>query len=151
MKYTVEVDIDRPLEEVVEKFDNQDNYSSWMKGLESFENIEGKQGQEGAKTKFKFDMGKRKMEMIETVLKRDLPKQYVVSYEVNGVYNEVDNRFEKIDDNKTLYTTHQYFKFKGFMKIIGLLFGRSFKKQSLKYANDFKKFVENDKAVTSDE
>lgn len=144
MKYTVEVDVDCPLNEVVEKFDNQDNYSSWMKGLESFENIEGKQGQEGAKTKFKFDMGKRKMKMIETVLKRDLPKQYVVSYEVNGVYNEVDNRFEKIDDSNTLYTTHQYFKFKGFMKIIGLLFGRSFKKQSLKYANDFKKFVEND-------
>lgn len=144
MKYTVEVDIDRPLNEVVEKFDNQENYSSWMKGLESFENIEGKQGQEGAKTKFKFNMGKRKMEMIETVLKRNLPEQYLVSYEVNGVYNEVDNRFEKIDDTTTLYTTHQYFKFKGFMKIIGLLFGRSFKKQSLKYANDFKKFVEND-------
>jgi uncharacterized membrane protein len=144
MKYTIEVDIDRPLNEVVEKFDNQDNYSSWMKGLESFENIEGKQGQEGSKTKFIFNMGKRKMEMIETVLKRDLPKQYLLSYEVNGVYNEVDNRFEKIDDKNTLYTTHQYFKFKGFMKVMAFFIGRSFKKQSLKYANDFKKFVEND-------
>ncbi len=150
MKYTIEVDIDRPLNEVVEKFDNQDNYSSWMKGLESFENIEGKQGQEGSKTKFNFKMGKRNMVMIETVLKRDLPKQYLVSYEVNGVYNEVDNRFEKIDDNKTLYTTYQYFKFKGFMRVLAFFIGGSFKKQSLKYANDFKKFVENDGLVTSD-
>lgn len=149
MKYTVEVDIDRPLKEVVEKFDNQDNYSSWMKGLESFENIEGKQGQEGSKTKFIFKMGKRNMEMIETVLKRDLPKQYVVSYEVNGVYNEVDNRFDKIDDHKTLYTTQQYFKFKGMMKILAFFIGKSFKKQSLKYANDFKKFVEENEKVTS--
>ncbi|MEX2483331.1 MAG: SRPBCC family protein [Brumimicrobium sp.] len=144
MKFTVEVDIDRPIKEVIEKFDNQENYSSWMKGLESFENIEGKQGQEGAKTKFNFKMGKRNMEMIETVLKRELPKQYLVSYEVNGVYNEVDNRFEKIDNQKTLYTTHQYFKFKGFMRFLAFFIGRSFKKQSLKYANDFKKFVESD-------
>jgi uncharacterized membrane protein len=151
MKYTVDVDIDRPIKEVVEKFDNQDNYSRWMKGLESFENIEGEQGQEGSKTRFNFKMDKRNMQMIEAVLKRDLPKQYLVSYEVNGVYNEVDNRFEKIDDQKTLYTTHQYFKFKGMMKVMGFFMGRSFKKQSLKYANDFKKFVESDKLVTSDE
>ena len=150
MKYTVEVDIDRPLNEVVEKFDNQDNYSKWMKGLESYENIEGKQGQEGAKNRFIFKMGKRKMQMVETVLKHDLPQQYLVSYEVNGVYNEVDNRFEKIDDQKTLYTTKQYFKFKGMMKIMAFFIGKSFKKQSLKYANDFKKFVENDGLVTSD-
>ncbi|MEX1192621.1 MAG: SRPBCC family protein [Brumimicrobium sp.] len=150
MKFTVEVDIDRPIKEVIEKFDNQDNYSSWMKGLESFENIEGKQGQEGAKTKFNFKMGKRNMEMIETVLKRELPKQYLVSYEVNGVYNEVDNRFEKIDNQKTLYTTHQYFEFKGFMRFLAFFIRGSFKKQSLKYANDFKKFVENDGLVSSD-
>ena len=38
----------------------------------------------------------------------------------------------------------QEFRFKGFMKIIGLLMPGAFKKQSKKYLEDFKYFVENE-------
>lgn len=143
MRYQVLVDIDLPLEKVVEKFRNTENYYDWMKGLKKLENIKGQPGEEGSETYLHFDTGKRKMKMLEKVLKSDLPETYLVSYEVNGVYNEVNNHFESLGPDKTRYTTNNLFQFKGVMKIMAFLMRGAFKKQSLKYLNDFKKFVEN--------
>lgn len=143
MKYSVLVDIDLPIDEVVKKFENTENYYDWMKGLEKIENVKGEPGKEGAETYLHFNMGKRKMKMLEKVLRNDLPKSYLVSYEVNGVYNEVDNHFEALSENKTRYTTDNLFEFKGIMKLMSVFMKGAFKKQSLKYLNDFKKFVEN--------
>ncbi|MGM0479732.1 MAG: SRPBCC family protein [Bacteroidota bacterium] len=142
MKYTVEVEIDKPLQKVVEVFRNTENYYDWMQGLEKIEQLSGTPGSEGAETLLHFKMGKRRMQMKETVLRANLPDSYLVSYDVKGVYNEVDNKFESIDNNRTLYTTANYFRFSGLMKLFSLFGKKSFTKQSLKYANDFKKFVE---------
>lgn len=142
MKYSTTVQINKSLEEVVTLFDNPNNYEKWMEGLLSMELIEGKVGEENAKTRFHFKMGKRDMNMLETVLKRDLPKLYITSYESGPVYNVVENHFKAINNDTTEYTTVHEFQFKGFMKLMGWLMPGAFKKQSLKYLNDFKKFVE---------
>lgn len=142
MRYQVLVDIDLPLEEVVEKFRNTENYYDWMKGLKKIEHHKGEAGKEGTETYIHFDTGKRKMKMLERIITNDLPKSYKVSYEVNGVYNEVDNNFEALDGERTRYTTDNLFEFKGLMKVIAFFMKNTFKKQSLKYLNDFKKFVE---------
>tara|TARA_B100000508_G_C11465688_1_gene282159 strand:- start:16556 stop:16993 length:438 start_codon:yes stop_codon:yes gene_type:complete len=142
MRYEVLVDIDLPIDEVVEKFRNTENYYDWMKGLEKIEHVKGEPGEKGAENYLYFNTGKRKMKMLEKVLRSDLPKSYLVSYEVNGVYNEVDNHFEKIDETTTRYTTDNLFEFKGIMKLMAFFMKSAFKKQSLKYLNDFKKFVE---------
>lgn len=144
MRYQVVVDIDLPLKEVVQKFENTENYYDWMKGLEKIEQVKGEPGEEGAETYLIFNTGKRKMKMLEKVLRNDLPASYLVSYEVKGVYNEVDNQFEALDKNRTQYTTDNLFEFKGIMKLMAFLMRGSFKKQSLKYLNDFKKFVEKE-------
>ncbi len=143
MRYEVLVDIDLPLEKVVQEFENTENYYDWMKGLEKLEHVKGEPGKEGSQTYLHFDTGKRKMKMLEKVLINNLPKSYKVSYEVNGVYNEVDNQFESLGPETTRYTTDNLFQFKGIMKIMAFLMKGAFKKQSLKYLNDFKKFVEN--------
>jgi uncharacterized membrane protein len=142
MKYTSEITINRPIQEVIEKFDNIDNMKEWMSGFVSYEIIEGIPGQEGAKMKLFFDMGKRKIEMIETITKRNLPHEFSGTYDAKGVQNIVKNFFEKIDENTTNYKTEQEFHFSGFMKIIGMMFPKMFKKQTYKYLEDFKKFVE---------
>lgn len=143
MKYSCQIIIDRPIHEVIEKFDSVDNMYKWMKGLERVEPISGEQGQVGAKMKLIFQMGKRKMEMIETVTVRNLPHEFSGTYEANGVLNIVKNFFEPTSDGKTLYKTDQEFQFKGFMRIIGFLFPGAFKKQSMKYLEDFKAFAES--------
>lgn len=144
MRYTVSIDINAPLDEVIKRFDDPEKMKEWMAGLVSFEAIEGTPGQPGAKSKLVFQMGKRRIEMIETITERDLPRVFSGYYEANGVYNEVRNFFVAKDANTTTYSTEQLFNFKGGMKIIGWLFPKAFRKQSMKYLQDFKTFVERD-------
>lgn len=144
MKYTCEIEINKPVERVVELFDDPKLMGQWMKGLQSFEHISGTPGQVGAKSKLRFKTGKREMEMIETITKRNLPEEFSGTYEANGVLNFGKNRFVPLAGNKTKYISEQEFQFKGpMMKTIGFLFPGAFKKQSMKYLVDFKDFVEN--------
>jgi carbon monoxide dehydrogenase subunit G len=143
MKYTTEIEIDKPIDRVIELFDNPDNMAKWMEGLQSFEQLSGTPGQTGAKSRLKFKMGKREIEMIETITVRNLPEEFTGTYEAKGVFNIVKNKFIKVSDTKTKYITEQEFQFKGFMKIIAFLMPGAFKKQSKKYLTDFKKFAES--------
>ncbi|MCE3295949.1 MAG: superfamily protein [Crocinitomicaceae bacterium] len=113
-----------------------------MEGLQSFEHLSGTPGEVGSKARMQFQMGKRNIEMIETVTVRNLPHEFSGTYDAKGVHNIVKNYFKAIDDKTTLYTTDQEFQFKGFMKLIGALMPGAFKKQSMKYLHDFKNFAE---------
>jgi len=144
MKYSVQTTINAPIDEVIKRFDNADMMKEWMPGLVKFEHLSGEPGQVGAKSKLTYQMGKRTVEMVETITERDLPRAFNGTYVANGVYNEVGNAFEAIDENTTRHISDQYFQFKGGMKIIGFLFPGAFKKQSQKYLEDFKAFVERD-------
>jgi uncharacterized protein YndB with AHSA1/START domain len=142
MKYATEIIIDQPVDKVVQLFDNPDNRFKWMEGLQKCEPMSGNQGHPGAKAKFTFQMGKRKVEMVETILTRDFPDDFTVSYEADQVFNIVKTSFTPLLDEKTRYVTEHEFQFKGFMKVFGFLMPGAFKKQSMKYLKDFKKFAE---------
>jgi uncharacterized membrane protein len=142
MKYSSEIEINKPIDKVIELFDNPDNMKQWMKGLQSFEHISGEQGKVGAKSRLRFKMGKRDMEMIETITVNNLPEEFSGTYEVKGVYNIVKNKFVPLSENRTKYISEQEFQFKGFMKVIGFLMPGAFKKQSMQYLKDFKQFAE---------
>jgi carbon monoxide dehydrogenase subunit G len=112
MKYSVEIEINRPIEKVIELFDNPNNMDKWMEGLQSFEHLSGVAGQPGAKSKLRFKMGKREIDMIETIHTRNLPDEFSGIYEAKGVYNKVTNRFLKLSQDKTKYSADQEFQFK---------------------------------------
>lgn len=146
MKYTNEIEINKPVEEVIRLFDNADNLSKWMEGLQSFEHISGTPGQPGAKSKLRFKVGKREMELIETVTVRNLPKEFTGTYEAangKGALNIVRNEFVKLSPTKTKYISESEFQFKGLMAIMAALMKGAFKKQSLKYITNFKNFAES--------
>jgi len=113
-----------------------------MEGLQSFEHLSGTPGQPGAKSKLKFKMGKREIEMIETITVRNLPEEFSGTYEAKGVFNIVKNKFIPVGENKTKHIAESEFQFRGMMKIMGILMPGAFKKQSMKYLNDFKIFAE---------
>ena len=143
MNYTNEIEINLPLEQVIQLFDNPDNMSKWQPDLISFEHISGEPGKEGSKSRLRYKMGKKEIEMIETITKNNLPVQFDGTYEAKGVFNKMTNRFIAINENKTKWISHNIFKLSGFLKIIGLLMPGSFSKQSCKYMEQFKKFAEN--------
>ena len=108
----------------------------------SFEPLEGTPGQKGAKSQLKYLMGKRKVDMIETIISRNLPEEFSATYEAKGVWNEVCNYFYETNPNSTKWVTENEFRFSGFMKIIGSLMPGAFKKQSFQYMELFKAFAE---------
>ncbi len=145
MKYSNQVIINKPIGRVIELFDSVDNLYKWMPGLQSYEHISGEPGHAGAKAKLKFKMGKRDIEMIETITLRDLPHEFSATYEVKGIHNPQRNLFTAIDANTTKYESISEFEFKSFgMKLIGLIMPNAFKKQSQVYLDKFKEFVESE-------
>ncbi|MEQ9009514.1 MAG: SRPBCC family protein, partial [Ekhidna sp.] len=87
MKYTCEIVIDKPRDEVIKLFD------------------------------IKYDFGKRKMELIETITFRNLPDEFHGNYQTKGVVNIQKNYF-KDEGQKTKWISETEFKFSGFMKLM---------------------------------
>jgi len=140
--YTQHIDLDLPRDRVVALFDDPDNLPKWQRGLQSFEHLSGEPGQPGAKSRLVFQMGRRRVEMVETITRRDLPEAFDGTYDAKGVHNIVENEFTELGPDRTRWTSHNVFEMRGPMKLVGLLFGGSFRKQSMKYMEDFKAFAE---------
>ena len=144
MKYESEIIIDLPRPKVLELFDNVDNAFIWMESLKEFNPISGEPGLEGSKSMMKFEIGKRKMEMVETIVKRNFPNEWHATCEMKGVYNLVENFFEQMGEDRTRWRSISEFNFKGFMALIAPFMKSTFKKQSMKYLKDFKAFAESE-------
>lgn len=146
MKYTCTTKIKLPIDKVVALWENESNFKYWQDGFKSIELLSGKHNREGAKTKILFE-GKQKMELIETIISNDLPKEKVGLYEHIHMTNTQTSRFVVIDEHTTKYISEvEYLKFNGFMiKVFARLFPSKFKAQSQKWMNQFKTFAENNR------
>ncbi len=147
MKYTLSTVIRVPREKVWELMTDPENMKHWQPGFISMELLEGKPGEAGSKTRLRYKMGKREIEMIETITRREAPEIFDGTYEANGVWNGQNNRLEVVDENSTRWVSESEFRMSGFMKLIGWLFPGSFKKQSQLYLDYFKAFAEEGKSV----
>ncbi|MCM4159960.1 SRPBCC family protein [Antarcticibacterium flavum] len=147
MKFSKQIIIDLPREEVFKKVEDPTNFKHWQKGFISYRHLSGKPGQEGSRAKLKYKMGKREISMIETIIKRAVPGKLHVSYEATGVFNIQKNYFQEEEKTRTLWIADYEFKFSGFMKLMGFFMPGAFKKQSLTYMKDFKNFAENGNRV----
>lgn len=151
MKYSSEIIIDLPREEVIRTLDTAENMKHWQRGLKSFKHLEGTPGEEGAKMELAYKMGKRDMVLIETIVKNNFPEEFHADYDAKGVHNVQRNFFHEIEPNKTKWVSESEFEFSGFvMKIMGFLMPGAFKKQSLKYLTDFKHFAENGTSIAEE-
>lgn len=143
MKFITEIIIDLPLSEFVKKLDNPENMKHWQKDLISYKQLVGNPGEEGAQMELVYKMGKRKVILIETILKRNMPHEFHATYDAKDAHNIQRNYFKAIDENTTKWISESEFQFNGvFMKVMGFFLPSMFKKQSLKYLKDFKAFAE---------
>jgi len=147
MKYSKEIIIDLPREEVIAKMENPENFKHWQKGFISYKHLSGNPGHVDARSKLKYKMGKRDIEMVETIEKNNLPKKLFMSYDAKGVCNKQKNYFEEVGNNSTKWISDNEFECSGFMKIIAILTPGSFKKQTYMYMKDFKAYAENGKSI----
>lgn len=142
MRYQLEIILNLPREKVISLYDEPNNMKHWQGGFVSMEHVSGVAGEKGAKSRLKYKMGMREVEMIETIKRRNLPHEFSATYEAKGVWNEVNNFFYDKENGQTKWITLNEFRFSGFMKMIAFFMPGAFKKQSFKYMEDFKIFAE---------
>ncbi len=147
MKYTCEIIVDLPRETFIKKLDDPENMKHWQRGLVAYEHLSNNPGRDGAQMSMKYKMGRREFEMVETIIKRNLPDEFHTTYDTKGVHN-IQKNFFKEEGGKTKWVSESEFQFSGFgMKLMALLMPKAFKKQSMNYLRDFKAFAEKGTSV----
>lgn len=142
MKYSCEIVIHQSRDKIVALFSNPENMKYWQKGLKSKELLSGEAGKQGAKTRLCYELGKRKVAMVETVMVVNPPEEFHSYYETKGVLNLQKNYFKEEGDSTRWISSSEY-QCSGFIKIISFFWGEKiFKKQSEAYMEDFKAFAE---------
>ncbi len=142
MEYTQDIVVNLPRERYLKLFDAPDTLSRWMAGLLAFEPLTGVPGADGATSKLTFKRGRGTMDMAETIVRRRPPDSFDADYDAKGVHNICENQFIEVDPTSTRWVAHNAFQMRGFMKVIGLLFGSNFRKESYKIMKAFKAFAE---------
>ncbi len=147
MRYITEIVVNLPREKFIEKLDNPENMKHWQSGLVDYEFLSEPANEEGSRMGLRYKMGKREFEMVETIIKKNLPSELHTIYDTKGVQNIQKNYFKE-EGTSTRWISESEFKFSGFgMKLMGFLMPGAFKKQSLKYMKDFKAFAEDGTSV----
>ena len=150
MKYTTEIIIHKSLAEVIHKMNSTENMLHWQEGLVSTEHLSGTPGEFGAKMKLNYDFGNRKMALIETITKSNFPNEFHATYNTEGICNIQQNFFESITEEETKWISKNEFQPTTFAMHAMLFFmPRAFKKQTKKFMNNFKYFVEKGKSVAN--
>ncbi len=144
MKFTCSVIVEKPLQEVADYFANPKYLKEYQEGFQRKELVSGEVGQKDAVSTIWYGEGKREMVLTETILKNDLPHEFVGHYHHKHMDNIMRSVFTKIEDQKTRYDAEiHYTEFRGFMvKAMVLFFPSMFKKQVQKWLDNFKTFVE---------
>lgn len=143
MKYTCTIDINAPIDIVVSLWEDESSFKHWQDGFVRIDHLSGMKNAVGAKSKILLK-DKFEIELIETILIADLPREKKALYEHKHMTNTQSSRFKSLADDHTRYTSEvEYTQFNGFMiKLMARLFPSKFKAQSQKWMNQFKVFVE---------
>lgn len=148
MKYRTEIIVKVPLESFSKKFDNPENMKHWQRGLVAYDYISGTPGDVGAKIKLCYRMGRRDMELIETVTHKKMPHEFHAMYDTKGMYNIQENYFTETPDGHTKWISENEFTPTGFiLRLMTLIMPGAFKKQTKQYMQDFKNFAEKGTSV----
>jgi carbon monoxide dehydrogenase subunit G len=146
MKFECHVDINVPISQVVKAFHSPENLKEWQDGFVSYEHKSGEPGQKDAQAIMVYKIGKRDMVLTETIIKNDLPNNIVGRYDFKEGSNTMSNSFVSINDNSTRWTAVvEYTRMDSFMmKMMSKLMPNMFRKQTQKWLDQFKVFVEKD-------
>lgn len=133
------MDIDLPIEKVVNLGADEKHFEKWQDGFQSIDHFEGQRNSVGAKSRILLEQGKRKMELIETIISNKLPEEKKALYVHIHMTNTQTTQFQEITPNQTRYISKvEYTELNGLMP---KLFPGMFKEQSQKWMNQFKEFA----------
>lgn len=149
MKYTSEIEIELPRDEMLALLQDPQNMKHWQRGLQTFRQLSGEPGKEGAQMELEYQMGRRHLLLVETIIKNNLPDELHMTYDAKGVHNIQKNYFEVSGERHCKWISESEFQFSSFpMRLMGWLMPGAFRKQSKVYLQDFKNFAETGVSVS---
>lgn len=146
VRYENTIVINRPVEVTAALFRDFHSLTKWQPGLTGVEHVPGTPtGQVGGQMDLLFARKSKTMVLRETIEVQNLPHSFAATYEFDGVWTAIANRFASVnDDAQTQWTALTEFQFTvWYMKLIGKLMPAAFKEQSLKVMHSFKEYVES--------
>jgi len=142
MNFNGFIDINRPLEKVVDAFMNAEK--KWQEGFVKKELLSGEEGMNGAVSMMYYENGKRQMELKETIIQNNLPYSLEAFYHHKHMDNIMKYSFTKIDETHTRYSVEvEYTRINWVMpRLIAILFPNMYRKSAQKWMENFKSFLE---------
>lgn len=144
MKFTCLTEIYAPRKKVVALWQDTKNLKHWQTGFESVRAVSGKAGAVGSKSVLTYNNKGSIFDLEETILENNLPDTFEGEYVHLAMTNRMRSTFVALDANTTIWKAEiDYIQFNGLaIKIFGFFGKRIFKKQTQKWLDNFKAFVE---------
>ena len=100
-KYSVRIDIDRPIEEAWEVLMDESRMGEWLEGYKSMELIEGEPLTVGSKHKMIFEDRGKELVLIETVSAIDPPHEFAIDLDHELMNSSMSTTLERIGPDRT--------------------------------------------------
>lgn len=140
--YSEEITIEKPRSEVTRLFVAIDQFMKWQPDLTDYQTFQGNPLEEGAKSRLVYREGRGdNIKMVETILENNLPENLKFRHSTDGVVNYQNHIFEDKGDT-TLYRVDSEYDLDGLMKVMNIFTPNHFPKQTRKFMESFKEFVE---------
>lgn len=143
MKFRSEIDIDKPMNQLVEIIQDPECTIKWLDGLRSVKHVSGEYRQPGSKSKVVFDSPAGRLLITETIIKNELPEEFIIRYEGQGYVSYSNYQFEKLSSASTRFVINQQVELRGALKLAGGLLKGTMNRQLKKSTASFKRFAEN--------
>ncbi len=141
MDYTSSVVVPGGREQIAAMFTDTTTWKAWQPTFLTAEVLDQAASGGPVQSRLAFQRGRGEMVMTETVLDAALPDHWNVTYETSGVHNLCETRFVANDDGTTTIEQRNVFRFTGFMRVVGALFGKSFPAETQKTLEAFRDYV----------
>ena len=149
MKFRLELEIDQPRDRVVALFLDPANLKAWQPDLLSHVQIgSGDPAAVGARSKQIHRYGRQQVEMIQTITRNEHPEAFGATFEADGIWNLIENRFADLDGTRTRWEIDAEFRCSGIIvKLMTIFAPGMFRRQTMTFMQRFKAFAETGKGT----
>ncbi|CAM1347232.1 SRPBCC family protein [Tenacibaculum insulae] len=142
VKYTTEIEINKPINEVFALFENPKTIKEWMPEIKSIETIEEKATKIGSTYKMVVENQGQEITMIEKITAYKINQKITFQFDSNQMLKTDDFNFSS-NGSTTKIVQHSSVEAKGYlMGCMFPYFKSTLKDLSLGYMKDFKKIAE---------
>jgi uncharacterized protein YndB with AHSA1/START domain len=142
-RFEQKVSIRRPVQHVFRMYTDHARMPAWQPGLLEIEEVSGTPGRAGAVSKLRYQFGRRKMIMTETVVEVVPPNRYVVTYALKGLRHTVSHSFTAKGSGETEWVAVSEYRFRGLMWLLGRSMRGGLEEQGRILMGNFKGYVES--------